>query len=124
MKRILISIAALATIAMSASGQPDSLWNIDKCMDYAIHYNLDVKRQELMLESTSQDHLQSKLDLLPNLNGSLEHDLGAGRVLDRGTYQWENTNVSQGDLGLRSQLTLFAGLQQLNNMKMAKPTIQ
>lgn len=120
MKSILISIAALATIVMSARGQSDSLWNLDKCMDYAIHYNLDVKRQELMLQSTSQDHLQSKMDLLPNLNGSLEHDLGAGRVLDRGTYQWENTNVSQGDLGLQSQLTLFAGLQQLNNMKMAK----
>ncbi len=120
MKRILISIAALATIAMSARGQSDSLWNIEKCMDYAIHYNLDMKRQGLMLESTSQDHLQSKMDLLPNLNGSLEHDLGAGRVLDRGTYQWENTNVSQGDLGLQSRLTLFAGLQQLNNMKMNK----
>lgn len=120
MKRILISIVALASITMSARGQSDSLWNLDKCMDYAIHYNLDVKRQELMLASTSQDQLQSKMDLLPNLSGSLEHDLGAGRVLDRGTYQWENTEVSQGDLGLQSQLTLFAGLQQLNNMKMAK----
>jgi len=122
MKRILISIAALIPIAMSAWGQSDSIWNIEKCMDYAIHYNLDMKRQGLMLESTSQDHLQSKMDLLPNLSGSLEHDLGAGRVLDRGTYQWENTNVSQGDLGLQSRLTLFAGLQQLNNMKMNKAT--
>ncbi|RLD72300.1 MAG: hypothetical protein DRI98_02520 [Bacteroidetes bacterium] len=122
MKKIIIPIVALASVATGAWAQTDSLWNLDKCMEHAIHYNLDVKRQELMLESTDQDHLQSKLDLLPNLSGSLEHDLGAGRVLDRGTYQWENTNVSQGDLGLQSRLTLFAGLQQLNNMKMNKAT--
>ena len=73
-----------------------------------------------MLQSATQDVKQSKLDLLPNLNGSYEHQLGAGRVLDRGTYEWKNANVSQGDLGLQSDLTLFDGLQNLNNMKMSK----
>jgi len=73
-----------------------------------------------MLQSTGQDHRQSKMDLLPNLNGMIEHQLGSGRVLDRGTYEWKNTNVSQGDLGLQSDLTLFNGLQNFNHMKMQK----
>jgi outer membrane protein len=73
-----------------------------------------------MLESTDQDLRQSKLDLLPNLNAGIEHQLGSGRVLDRGTYEWKNANVSQGDLGLQSDLTLFNGLQGLNTMKMSK----
>ncbi|MDX2429825.1 MAG: TolC family protein [Bacteroides sp.] len=100
--------------------QADSVWTLDLCVDYAIQYNLGMKRQELMLQSATQDVKQSKLNLLPNLNGSYEHQLGTGRVLDRGTYQWVNSNVSQGDLGLQSDLTIFDGLQNLNNMKMSK----
>ena len=82
-------------------GQADSLWNLNRCIDHAIQYNLEMKRQELMLQSTDQDLLQSKMDLLPNLNGQIEHDLGSGRVLDRGTYEWKDANVSQGDLGIQ-----------------------
>ena len=58
------------------------------------------------------------MDLLPNLNGAIEHQLGSGRVLDRGTYEWKNASVSQGDMGLQSDLTLFNGLQGFQNMKM------
>lgn len=118
-KKTATFIAAFAFIAL-AKGQADSLWSLDRCIDHAIQYNLQVKRQELQLESTGQDHRQSKLDLLPNLNGQVEHQLGSGRVLDRGTYEWKNASVSQGDLGLQSDVTLFNGLQGMNNMKMSK----
>jgi len=117
---IIVGMLGCHTAAFSQSESPDSLWNLDQCIVHAIDYNLQVKRQELMLQSTDQDMRQSKLDLLPNLNAGLEHQLGAGRVLDRGTYEWKNTNVSQGDLGLQSDLTLFNGLQGLNAMKMSK----
>jgi outer membrane protein len=118
-KLLIISILA----GLGASGlyaQADSLWSLDRCVNQAIEYNLDVKRQELNLQSASQDVKQSKMNLLPNLNGSVEHQLGAGRVLDRGTYEWKDASVSQGDLGLQTDLTLFDGLQGLNSMKMSK----
>ncbi len=102
-----------------AAGSP---WSLQECIDHAIGYNLQVKRQELMLQSTDQDLRQSRLDLLPNLNARVEHQLGSGRVLDRGTYEWKNANVSQGDLGLQSDLTLFNGLQNYNTMKMSRAT--
>jgi len=95
-------------------------WSLERCIDQAIQYNLQVKRQELLMQSTEQDHRQSKIELFPNLNGSIDHQLGAGRVLDRGTYEWVNTNVSQGDLGMQSEVNLFNGLQGLNSMKMYK----
>lgn len=120
MKKTLI-IAMLAMMgAPGLLAQTDTLWSLDKCVDYAIQYNLNMKRQELMLQSATQDVKQSKLNILPNLNGSYDHQLGTGRVLDRGTYEWVNTNVSQGDLGLQSDLVVFNGLQNLNTMKMNK----
>jgi len=107
-----------------ARGQEALPWSLDRCIDQAIQYNLQMKRQELLMQSTEQDHRQSKLNLLPNLNGSIDHQLGAGRVLDRGTYQWVNTDVSQGDLGLQSEVNLFNGLQGMNRIKMYKANYQ
>lgn len=120
MKKLLI-ITILAGMGVSGIyAQTDSLWSLDRCINQAIEYNLDVKRQELNLQSANQDVKQSKMNLLPNLNGSLEHQLGSGRVLDRGTYVWKDASVSQGDLGVQSDLTIFDGLQGLNSMKMSK----
>ncbi|MDF1574622.1 MAG: TolC family protein [Bacteroidales bacterium] len=124
MKKIFQIACALLVVSSMARGQSESLWSLEQCIDQAIEYNLQVKRQELLMKSTGQDHRQSKLDLLPNLNGMIEHQLGSGRVLDRGTYEWKNTNVSQGDLGMQSDLTLFNGLQGLNSMKMYKASYQ
>ena len=118
-------ITIMVLLAMTAAGlkaQADSLWTLQECLDQAIGYNLDMKRQELMVSSSSQDVTQSRMDLLPNLNGAVEHQLGSGRVLDRGTYTWKDANVSQGDLGIQSDLTLFDGLQGLNNMKKTRAT--
>ncbi len=124
MKKIFqIALALLVTSSM-ARGQSENLWNLEECINHAIQYNLQVKRQELLMKSTGQDHRQSKLDMLPNLNGMVEHQLGSGRVLDRGPYEWKNANVSQGDLGMQSDLTLFNGLQNLNSMKMYKANYQ
>jgi outer membrane protein len=119
--RKLLTITILAGVGVSGLyAQADSLWSLDRCVSQAIEYNLDMKRQELNLQSANEDVKQSKMNLLPNLNGALEHQLGSGRVLDRGTYVWKDASVSQGDLGIQSDVTLFDGLQGLNSMKMSK----
>ncbi|MCK4992389.1 MAG: TolC family protein, partial [Bacteroidales bacterium] len=120
MTKYIIAFIAIAACISGVSAQSDDLWSLDQCIGHAIKYNLEVKRQELALHSTSQDVLQSKMDLLPNLNGVIEQQFGSGRVLDRGTYEWKDATVSQGDLGVQSDLTLFNGLQGLNNMKMSR----
>ena len=118
MRRIFISCFFSVSLLWNLSGQDGSPWTLQECIRHAIQHNLEVKRQELVLQSTGQDLQQSKMDLLPNLNGAIEHQLGSGRVLDRGTYEWKNASVSQGDMGLQSDLTLFNGLQGFQNMKM------
>lgn len=120
MKKFIYTVVALFMGLTGVLGQSDSLWSLDQCIEHAIRFNLDIKRQELVMQSTGQDHRQSKLNLLPDLNGMVEHQLGSGRILDRGTYEWKNASVSQGDLGLQSDLTLFNGLQGFNSIKMNK----
>jgi len=124
MKKSTILIASLFLVFLPVMAQPDSLWNLNQCIEHAIRNNLNMKRQELQLQSAGQDLRQSKLNVLPSVNGMLEHQLGSGRVLDRGTYEWVNANVSQGDLGMQGDLTLFNGLQGYHAMKMYQATYQ
>mgnify|MGYP005858610737 CR=1 FL=1 len=101
----------------TAFAQDESVWTLDRCITHAVENNISLKRQALETEITQHDFRQSKLNALPDLNGQMEHNLGSGRILDRGTYEWLNTDVSQGDLGLMSNFTLFKGLQGYNNIK-------
>ncbi len=119
MRRILFIVVFIPILAVDLKAQEQEIWTIDECITYALENNITLKRQELNTALKNKDLAQSKLNALPNLNGQINHDLGAGRVLDRGTYEWVNTDVSQGDLGLVSNVTLFKGLQGLNSIRMA-----
>lgn len=116
--------AAPAGEQASVALQGDTLWTLQRCIGHAVDQNLTMKRQELLLQSSAKNQFQSKMELLPSLNGNIEHQLGAGRVLDRSDYIWKNQNVSQGDLGLQADLTLFNGLQNYHNIKMNKAGYQ
>ncbi len=119
MRRILFIAVFIPILTVGLKAQEQEIWTIDECIAYALENNIELKRQELNTALKNKDLVQSKLNALPNLNGQINHDLGAGRVLDRGTYEWVNTDVSQGDLGLVSNVTLFKGLQGLNSVRMA-----
>ena len=93
-------------------------WSLDDCISYAMENNISLKRQALASDLNKKDLTQSKLNLLPNLNGQVQHNMGSGRLLDEGTYEWVNTDLRQGTLGLASNVTLFSGLTRYNTIKM------
>lgn len=122
MRKYFLTIAA-ATVVMVCTegyGQSEATWTLEQCIDHAIDYNLEVKRQELALQTTDQDLLQSRMNLLPGVGGNFQHELGTGRVLDRGSYEWKDASVSQGSMYVGSEVTLFNGLQSLNTIRMYK----
>ena len=120
MKKSIILVAICLGIASSVLCQDQQTWTLENCLSYAMENNISLKRQELSTAISQKDYAQSKLNVLPDLNGQVQHEIGSGRVLDRGTYEWLNTDVNQGDLGLVSNFTLFRGLQGYNSIKMAE----
>ncbi|MFZ5940237.1 MAG: TolC family protein [Bacteroidota bacterium] len=119
LKKSLQSLVLLS-LSFSLLQAQEGEWTLQNCIDYALDHNIGVKRQELNTQLSQKDLVQSKMNVLPDLNGAIEHQLGSGRVLDRGTYEWYNTTVSQGDMGVQSTFSLFNGLQGLNSIQMEK----
>ena len=104
----------------SCFAQEKELWSLEKCINYALNNNIQIKRQELQSELSEVELTQSYLNFTPTLNIGFEHILGSGRVLNLDEYRWENRQQTDGSVGVSSEMTLFKGLQNVNAVAQRK----
>ncbi len=116
---ILVIIGLLSYSDLSAQTSVRS-WTLKECIQYAMDNNIQIKRQELQSIIADKNYKQSRFELLPNMNVGFEHIYSSGRSLNQELYQWENRNQQQGSMGVRSEVTVFNGLQNLNSIKQQK----
>ena len=123
-KGLRISMILVITGLLSCpglSGQTSvRAWTLKECIQYAMDNNIQIKRQELQSMIADKNYKQSKFELLPNLNAGFDHIYSSGRSLNLEEYQWENRKQQQGSMGLRSNITVFNGLQTHNSIKQQK----
>ncbi|MDM8159268.1 TolC family protein [Labilibaculum sp. K2S] len=114
MKKILLLVLVFA---FSFSGiYAQELWNLEKCITHAKEHNINLKLQKLDADIQANNTRQSKLDLLPDLNGNTGYNFNYGRSLSaENTYVNENSQT--GSLGISSRVTLFSGFQKWNSVK-------
>ncbi|MBE9586876.1 TolC family protein [Mucilaginibacter sp. JRF] len=107
---------ALVLLAGTAQAQTDTVYNLQKCLDIAVQTNLDVKRSELEMERQHIYWKQARLDLLPTINGSVDHSLNSGRS-QNADLTYVNRQITNASYSLNGNLTLFNGLAMFNNMR-------
>ncbi|MEI6749539.1 MAG: TolC family protein [Bacteroidota bacterium] len=113
MKKLTLSfILAINFIALHAQEK----WSLEKCVDHALSHNIQIKQRSLTIESTRTDVLQSKLSMLPDLNGFANHGYNFGQTVDRYTNQFATERVQTNNFNLSSTITLFGGFQKVNQL--------
>ncbi len=112
-----ILLLVLITVTI---GRSQKLWTLEDCIKYALDNNIQVKRQQLYSESARNNYNQSMISVLPGLTAFANHDFNSGRALNYETYQWENREFEQGNMGIESRLKLFGGFQNYNNIQQQK----
>ncbi|MEO7214273.1 TolC family protein [Mucilaginibacter sp.] len=115
-KYLLFSLA-LTIPALAHSQTADTTLNLQQCIDIAIKNNLDVKKSELLLQTAKVNSNQAKEFLLPAISGQVDHSISSGRGIDPSTNTYVNQSFKSGNYNLNGDLTLFSGLQNLNNIK-------
>lgn len=95
-------------------------WSLEDCINYALDNNIEIKRQELAADLSEYEYMQSKFELLPNLNAGLIHTFSSGRALNTETYEWQDRQNQDGSFGVASNLTLFNGLKNYHNIHKRK----
>lgn len=95
-------------------------WSLERCINYALENNIQIKQSALQAESARLDKVQSLAQMFPNLNASTGFNFNFGRNIDPGTNQFVNEQVRSNNWRVGSNVTLFNGLRLLNTFKQSQ----
>ena len=121
MKKILFFITTWLFLSQGVIHSQYKIWSLQECIKYAIDNNIQIKQQILQTKFQENALEQSKLNLLPTLNGQATHNYSFGRALDETTYKFtENENIQSNSFYAGGSLNLFNGLQNFNTIQKNK----
>lgn len=119
MKHLIIFIG-LTSLAATADAET---WSLDRCIDYAIEHNIDVRSRGLDHASAEIDVTEAKSNFLPTVNAGASQHFGFGRGLTSdNTYVSRNTSQTGWSVDL--SLPLFQGLSNVRRLKYAKANLK
>lgn len=117
MKRKVFFLISISLVVFNINLLAQELWSLEECINHAYEHNLTIKQSQLDVLASDIDLKQSKLDLAPSFNASVSENFNWGRNLDPQTNLYDTKQASQFYTNLSSEITLFNGLQQINNIK-------
>ncbi len=80
---------------------------LKQCVDIALKNNVDVNRNELLMEDSKVNLLLAKGNMLPFLSGNINHGLRQGKTIDPYTNSYVDQNLSYADYGLSGSIYLW-----------------
>ncbi len=113
-------MSAFLFLAAIAGFSQAKEWPLEECIKYAIDNNIQIKQQVLQTRYQENTLAQSKLNLLPTLNGQASHNYSFGRVLDETSYEFKNQNSQSNNFYAGGNTNLFNGLQNYNTIRKNK----
>lgn len=90
---------------------------LKQCVEAAIASNADVKQRDFQMQRERVGWKQGKDNLIPTLNGGIDHTLYTGRSIDPYTNSYVDQSYTSGGYSLGTNVTLFNGWRLLNTMK-------
>ena len=113
-------IVMLFCLVIYTTMQAQEVWTLEKCVEYALTNNIQVKQQLLQVKGQQASLQQDKLSILPSLNAGASHGYNFGQTVDRYTNEFATDRVQTDNFYLGSSVTLFDGFQKINQVKQRK----
>ena len=115
MKTILSIFLFIGVLNLSVA--QSSTWDLQQCVDYAQKNNITLKQSEISATINKNNVVQSKASILPTVNAGVQHTYNFGRTIDRYTNTFANSQVLSQNFYISSNVVLWSGLAQYNNIK-------
>lgn len=94
-----------------------NIWDLQQCVDYAQKNNINLKQSEISARISKNNTNQSKAAILPTVNTGAQHTYNFGRTIDRYSNTFANTQVLSQNFYVSSNVVIWSGLSQYNNIK-------
>lgn len=99
----------------------DKVWTLDRCVEYALENNIDIKRKELERDTKEVAVSEGKWAYSPNIYFSTGGSGSSGRVLDQTTYEFiKNSTVGNISSSIAGAMDLFSGMSRVYALQRAK----
>jgi outer membrane protein len=123
MKNLLTLFIGVLILSGSVAADAQNVWSLQKCIDYALENNIQIKQQALNTEYGENQIKQAKSERLPNLNASFGNNYSFGRSLTYlNTYKNESSTQLNGSLS--TSITLYNGSILQNTIKQRELDLQ
>jgi len=109
-------LIALFGIAQDSAHIYDVL-TLKQSVEIAIANNPTVKQVEFQKDVAGVNLNQAKGNFIPQLSGSINHNLNSGRSIDPANNGYINSSLTTADYNLSSNVTLFNGFYLINTLK-------
>ena len=100
------------------------VWDWQKCIDYALLNNIQIKQSDLNIKLSESTLKQNKMNYSPSINGSSNYNLSVGNNYNFFTAEYNKAVVHYQDYGLNISQPIFEGLKVPNSVKQSKFEIQ
>jgi outer membrane protein len=91
--------------------------SIKQCVDLAIANNLQVQQSQIQMEQNGVAFKQSKDNLLPQINATLQEQFNFGRSINSLNNSYVDIQNGAGNYSLNANVVLFNGLSLQNAIK-------
>jgi len=105
----------LANISFSL-GDTKEKWTLKKCIEHANSKSITALSGAINVANNEINYKQSKLNLLPTLNGSGSHNYNFGRTVDPITNNYISQQIQSNSFGLSTGVNVFSGMQSRNTI--------
>ena len=112
---LLFFFIGLANISFSQEGTKEK-WTLKQCIEHANENSILAQQGALNVANNEINFKQSKLNLLPTLNGSGSHNYNFGRTVDPITNSYLSQQIQSNSFGLSAGVNIFSGFQAINNV--------
>lgn len=114
-----LQVLGVLSLLCASPFQAQEVWDLKRCIDYAIEHNLTVKQQEVARDKSKVDLSTSKNSRLPDLNGSFSHSFNFGRSI-QADNTYSSINTQNTGFNLSTSVPLFTGMQLTHNIALSK----
>lgn len=99
------------------NGQEKITYSLEDCIQIALENNLNLKSTKFSERSAKINYQQSKMNMLPNVNGNYNLGVNNGRSIDPFTNDFINQRLIFSNANLNLDATVFNGFRLLNTIK-------
>lgn len=114
---MLLSVLLITVVARAQQVMTDTVLSLQQCIDIGIKNNLQIKQTEAQMEASKVYWQQARENLLPAINGSVNHSWSEGRSLNPFTNGYLNQPITSANYNLSGSVILSSGLTLQNSIR-------